>query len=120
LGVAHTQLETDENLLIPKSRAALSRYGHQVVVGNDLHRRKQEVVFVERSSKGAPAKGAGNSRLTGVQTPPVMDADLPEVEEYAETWLKLDQLQGREGREVEIEELIVRELVLRHTKWIQE
>ncbi|KAI9637440.1 putative phosphopantothenate-cysteine ligase [Dioszegia hungarica] len=114
------KLETDENLLIPKSRAALSRYGHQVVVGNDLHRRKQEVVFVERSAKGTPAKGAGNSRLTGVQTPPVMDADLPEVEEYAETWLKLDQLQGSEGREVEIEELIVRELVLRHTKWTQE
>lgn len=55
-----------------------------------------------------------------MQTPPVMDADLPEVEEYAETWLKLDQLQGSEGREVEIEELIVRELVLRHTKWTQE
>jgi len=34
------------SLLIPKARGALERYGHQVVIGNDLHRRKQEVVFV--------------------------------------------------------------------------
>lgn len=42
-------METDENLLIPKARAALERYGHQVVIGNELHRRKFEVVFVSRS-----------------------------------------------------------------------
>ncbi|KAJ7099986.1 DNA/pantothenate metabolism flavoprotein [Mycena belliarum] len=34
------KLETDERLLIPKARAALERYGHQVVIGNDLHTRK--------------------------------------------------------------------------------
>ncbi|KIL62762.1 hypothetical protein M378DRAFT_165441 [Amanita muscaria Koide BX008] len=37
--------------IIPKSRAALERYGHQVVIGNDLHRRKYEVVFVSRKHK---------------------------------------------------------------------
>ena len=43
------QLETELSLLIPKARGALERYGHQVVIGNDLHRRKQEVVFVTPS-----------------------------------------------------------------------
>ncbi|GJJ09812.1 hypothetical protein Clacol_004036 [Clathrus columnatus] len=46
------KLETDDNLLIPKACAALERYGHQVVIGNELHRRKLEVVFVSRSSDG--------------------------------------------------------------------
>lgn len=77
------------------------------------------MVFVERNSMPAapPKKGKGDSRLTGVQTPPVMDTDLPEVEEYTETWLRLEQLEGKE--EMEIEELIVRELVARHTKWLE-
>ncbi|KIL55443.1 hypothetical protein M378DRAFT_17937, partial [Amanita muscaria Koide BX008] len=45
------KLETDPSLLIPKSRTALERYGHQVVIGNDLRRRKYEVVFVSRKHK---------------------------------------------------------------------
>ncbi|KAJ7449121.1 phosphopantothenate-cysteine ligase [Mycena galericulata] len=48
------KLETDERLLIPKARAALERYGHQVVIGNDLHTRKMQVVFVERKRKPLP------------------------------------------------------------------
>ncbi|TFK46846.1 DNA/pantothenate metabolism flavo protein [Heliocybe sulcata] len=40
------KLETDPQLLLPKCRQALERYGHQVVIGNDLNRRKFEVVFV--------------------------------------------------------------------------
>ena len=108
------QLETDDALLIPKSRAALSRYGHQLVIGNDLRRRKYEVVFVERESTG---KGRGDERVTGAVTPPLGDA----IDKYRETWLRLDQLKSgateREG-EVEIEELIVRELVGRHQEWI--
>ena len=35
-------------LLVPKARAALARYGHQVVIGNELHSRKHQVVFVSR------------------------------------------------------------------------
>lgn len=38
-------------LLVPKSRAALERYGHQVVIGNSLADRKHEVVFVERTGE---------------------------------------------------------------------
>lgn len=45
------KLETDRNLIIPKARAALERYGHQIVIGNDLHTRKSEVVFVQPESE---------------------------------------------------------------------
>ena len=34
-------------MLISKARAALERYGHQIVIGNDLATRKFEVVFVK-------------------------------------------------------------------------
>ncbi|WWC71532.1 uncharacterized protein I206_105490 [Kwoniella pini CBS 10737] len=130
------KLETDEALLIPKSRAALSRYGHQLVIGNDLHRRKYEVVFVER--RNLLQKGKGDERLKGAETPPIIESDeenkselnptaLIDKEEYKETWLRLDDLKngtaetvngkGRDG-EVEIEELIIKELVDRHQRWI--
>ena len=39
-------METDPELLIPKSKKALETYGHQVVIGNILSTRKQRVVFV--------------------------------------------------------------------------
>ncbi|GFZ49582.1 Uncharacterized protein JCM24511_07702 [Saitozyma sp. JCM 24511] len=129
------KLETDPELLIPKARAALSRYGHQLVIGNELHRRKYEVVFVERADYGngvssastttTPRKGAGDSRLKGVETPPVLDADVASKqlgEIYRETWLRLDDLVpgDQDGMdEVEIEELIVRELVARHARWLE-
>ena len=139
------KLETEQSLLIPKSRAALSRYGHQLVIGNDLHRRKFEVVFVERlvqvhgpstnsSAAGAPRKAQANGALTGAQTPPLKAEDLPESEVFTEKWLRLEDVEAgvkedveaeeeggreREGKEREIEELIIGELVQRHTKWIE-
>ncbi|WVN85938.1 uncharacterized protein L203_101095 [Cryptococcus depauperatus CBS 7841] len=117
--VVSFKLETDPTLLIPKSRAALSQYGHQLVIGNDLHRRKYEVVFVERAvpshapSLSESAHGHGDSILTA--TSPGLE------EEYQETWLRLDDIkQGATEKdgEVEIEEFIVEELVNRHQKWI--
>ncbi|KAK1927099.1 DNA/pantothenate metabolism flavoprotein [Papiliotrema laurentii] len=124
------KLETDQALLIPKSRAALSRYGHQLVIGNDLHKRKYEVVFVERKQQPiggilAPRKGKGDQRLLGAETPPVAEIELDgekmfkPVEEYSEKWLRLADVprDGREG-EIEIEEVIIQELVDRHEKWI--
>lgn len=81
---------------MPKSRTALSRYGHQLVIGNELHRRKFEVVFVERQDPGAE-------------------------DEYKETWLRLEDLPSKPagGEEVEIEEVIIQELVKRHNHWIE-
>ncbi|UZJ57128.1 hypothetical protein CBS101457_006448 [Exobasidium rhododendri] len=99
------KLETDGELLIPKARAALERYGHQVVVGNDLNRRKFEVVFVERK-EGIDETGPS----------------------FQEKWLRLEEGGGvgvgsgssheHKREEKEIEEDIVRELQARHERWI--
>lgn len=93
------KLETDDNLLIPKARAALERYGHQVVIGNDLHRRKYEVVFV------SPKAGDDDSQ-----------------DKFEEHWLRIpvpDTSGNVSPHQVkEIEEDIVAELVRRHTAWI--
>jgi phosphopantothenate-cysteine ligase len=101
-------LETEQTLLVPKARKALQRYGHQVVVGNDLHKRKHEVVLVELDTGGtATTRGEGQG--------------------FRETWLKLADLQDLRRREgvdrdgvdgVEIEEMIVDQLVRRHDSWL--
>ncbi|KAK4683675.1 phosphopantothenate---cysteine ligase (ATP), partial [Tremellales sp. Uapishka_1] len=110
------KLETDLPLLIPKSQAALSRYGHQLVIGNTLHTRKSEVVFVERSALH-PSKGKGNARLHGAVTPPLPAGDGIAGEEFRETWLRL---QEKDGETNEIEELIIAQLVDRHERWIED
>ena len=89
------KLETDEDLLIPKARHALARYGHQVVIGNDLHRRKFEVVFVSPKTRSP--------------------SDPTVTPEYEETWLRIDLAQDPQK---EIEEDIIEELVKRHDRWI--
>ncbi|KAJ3560442.1 hypothetical protein NP233_g10838 [Leucocoprinus birnbaumii] len=93
------KLETDQELLIPKARAALERYGHQVVIGNDLHRRKFEVVFVSRNN----------------------DPTASEDSQFIENWLRIDPALTHPGIEQikEIEEDIIAELVKKHTAWIQ-
>ncbi|KAI9485945.1 MAG: DNA/pantothenate metabolism flavoprotein [Benjaminiella poitrasii] len=45
------KLETDINLLVPKARQALTRYGHQVVIGNMLRTRKQTVTLITKESE---------------------------------------------------------------------
>lgn len=45
------KLETDDKLLVPKARQALTRYGHQVVVANMLHTRKQTVTVITQTSQ---------------------------------------------------------------------
>ncbi|RDX48025.1 DFP-domain-containing protein [Lentinus brumalis] len=88
------KLETDPDLLIPKACQALARYGHQVVIGNDLHRRKFEVVFVS-------PKASAESKPSG----------------YEESWLRIDL---NKNPQKEIEEDIVAELVGRHERWIRD
>ncbi|OBZ67431.1 Phosphopantothenate--cysteine ligase [Grifola frondosa] len=96
------KLETDPSLLIPKARTALARYGHQVVIGNDLHRRKHEVVFVSPKLV-----------LASRPAPPPEDAETDDA--YEESWLRID---GRADARKEIEEDIVAELTRRHWAWI--
>ncbi|KAH9031701.1 phosphopantothenate-cysteine ligase [Lactarius pseudohatsudake] len=94
--VVSFKLETDPALLVPKSRAALERYGHHLVIGNDLHRRKHEVVFVSREHQGTAARDVGIN------------------------WLRIsgDAVNAR-GHPKEIEEDIVAELTKRHQAWIE-
>jgi len=42
------KLETDPEILLSKSRTALDKYNHDLVIGNILNTRKKEVVFVFR------------------------------------------------------------------------
>jgi len=98
------KLETDPDLLLPKARQALERYGHQVVIGNDLHRRKFEVVFVSKTL-----------------LPPADEKSRePAVNPFVEYWLRIDIPDANPGVHVkEIEEDIVLELVTRHAEWIK-
>lgn len=97
------KLETDADILIPKAEGALERYGHQVVVANDLARRKEEVCFVSRRVGGG---GAGGDKAGGT---------------YEAKWLRLTKGEKNEaGTLKEIEEDIVAELLQRHQAWIKE
>lgn len=96
------KLETDQALIIPKARKALQRYGHQIVIGNDLHHRKYRVVLV------SPKR----SSLLNAHANP--DGDLSA--EYEESWIEIDS--SPSALHKEIEEDIVKELVRRHDEWI--
>jgi len=101
------QLETDQNLLLPKARQALERYGHQVVIGNDLHRRKFEVVFVSKARAGPPGLAySTDANSTG----------------FVESWLRIDIPENPAPGEVvkEIEEDIIKELYEMHQRWIED
>ena len=88
------------------------------------------MVFVERRlDHGQPTKGRGDAHIDGAVTPPLPEgkeggagtevASVKPTEEYSETWLRLEDLPKKAaGVEMEIEELIVRELMERHTRWI--
>ncbi|KAJ9116294.1 hypothetical protein QFC22_004734 [Naganishia vaughanmartiniae] len=116
------KLETDQALLIPKAQKALERYGHQVVVGNDLHRRKMEVVLVELDS--ASSSTADDTQKES-QTSSVQGGGQGKA--FKQSWLRLAELQEEKKRQgvpreevegVEIEEMIVRRLVERHDQWL--
>jgi len=104
------KLETDQDLLLPKACQALERYGHQVVIGNDLHRRKFEVVFV---SKKSPTSLPQGSEQAFEHAPDLSNS-------FQEFWLRIDIPEiVHPGFPVkEIEEDIVLELVKRHQEWV--
>ena len=113
-------METDSNLLLPKARQALERYGHQVVIGNDLHRRKFEVVFV---SKKFPSGGEEKIQQQQQQQQPstnLLSSSSSSSSSFVEYWLRIDIPDANPGVHVkEIEEDIVSELVTRHAEWIK-
>lgn len=107
--IARHQLETDSALLIPKSRAALERYGHQVVIGNTLADRKHEVVFVENKSNRSTKSDSAGAAAGG---------------ESGETWVRLDESEretiGHDGAVREIEQDIIARLQDMHDAWIRD
>ncbi|KAF5381291.1 hypothetical protein D9615_008332 [Tricholomella constricta] len=112
------KLETDGQLLVPKARAALDRYGHQVVIGNDLHRRKFEVVFVSRKSLPPLPPGVEPEPL------PEQELEDPISTTFVETWIRIpvptSSPNPATNQVKEIEEDIVAELVRRHERWVEE
>lgn len=96
------KLETDQTLIIPKARQALERYGHQVVIGNDLYHRKYRVVLVSPTKSLFPK---ANARPDGPLPP-----------QYEESWIEISSSPSVPPKE--IEEEIVKELVRRHDEWI--
>ncbi|KAL7422737.1 Phosphopantothenate--cysteine ligase cab2 [Cryptotrichosporon argae] len=134
------KLETDPQLLVPKARAALTRYGHQLVVGNLLHTRKHEVVFVEPAGGARASSGSGSgvdadadadtdeASLSGAETPPLASSTTPPTDSaFCEIWLRLPEREAADpaaaaaraaGAEIEIEKYIIAELLDRHARWI--
>ncbi|XP_064618334.1 phosphopantothenate--cysteine ligase-like [Liolophura sinensis] len=49
--VVSFKLETDEQILVKKSKDSLTKYQHQLVIANVLDTRKQKVLFVSRLSE---------------------------------------------------------------------
>lgn len=86
----------------------MERYGHQVVIGNELHTRKYQVVFVERM-EGAAAwgdekvLGSGNGMNESGSSGP----------KYTEQWVRIREQDG------EIEKVMIELLVKRHDRWIE-
>jgi phosphopantothenate---cysteine ligase (ATP) len=108
------QLETDGELIVPKARVALERYGHQVVIGNDLNHRKYEVVFVSRKASSPSPHASGLEENTS--------SDDDDNSSFVESWLRINPPSSSpvlgNGYVKEIEEDIVVELVRRHEQWI--
>jgi len=113
------QLETDPQLLIPKARASLERYGHQVVIGNMLTTRKFEVVFVSSlpPSEEAPSGSVKEEwlRLPGswVEGAKGGDAKVPINPEAKQQLTSNPPV-------TEIEEIIIEKLVEMHSQWISQ
>jgi phosphopantothenate---cysteine ligase (ATP) len=110
------QLETDPNILIPKARGALERYGHQLVIGNELHTRKYKVVFVERRKEISTSAAESNTSALSntLATQGTAMEHSGSEERYQEEWIRIG-----EDEDVEIESLIVEQLIERHKRWIE-
>lgn len=95
------KLETDPDLLLEKSKMALSRYQHDLVIGNLLTTRKWEVVFITPDGQEkwirAPAHKEG------------------EAEDRS-----LDRSKLPDEPAVELESLVVPAVIELHTRHIQQ
>ncbi|KAI8937848.1 hypothetical protein NX059_005537 [Plenodomus lindquistii] len=115
------KLETDPSLLVKKSEYALNKYSHHLVIGNLLHTRKWEVVFVSAleghkwirvPSTRRTKSFSGLPSLVGVADA----AGKSQAEEDESIATEHGIPQGEPA--VEIESLIIPEIEVMHTKLI--
>lgn len=103
------KLETDPNILVSKAEQALSKYGHDLVIGNLLTTRKWEVVFITKGQERwiRVPKAKRSRSVSGIEEL-VGKADKRGRNEEID-------LNGGEVREgLEIESLIIPELADLH------
>ncbi|KAL8717077.1 MAG: hypothetical protein Q9225_005644 [Loekoesia sp. 1 TL-2023] len=111
------KLETDPSILVLKSKKALERYSHHLVIGNLLSTRKWEVVLVAPDTEEhwitvpMHRRVKSMSGVSGLTNKPIL-APSNESENPAQ------EIQAPEP-EQEIESLIVPEVVKMHTAFIQ-
>ncbi|KAL8831419.1 MAG: hypothetical protein Q9170_005300 [Blastenia crenularia] len=111
------KLETDPSILVSKSKKALERYSHHLVIGNLLSTRKWEVVFVapdvEEHWITVPMhrRMKSMSGVSGLTSRPTLAPSY-------ETGNPAEEVEDREP-ELEIESLIVPEVVHMHTAFIK-
>ncbi|KII87857.1 hypothetical protein PLICRDRAFT_690760 [Plicaturopsis crispa FD-325 SS-3] len=89
------KLETDQTLLIPKARAALERYGHQVVIGNDLHRRKFEVCFVSRTPDAGFSESWLRLDAAASNTKEIEEDIIDELVKRHQGWIDAETVSAR-------------------------
>ncbi|CAG8554070.1 10482_t:CDS:2 [Paraglomus occultum] len=77
------KLETDPAILVSKSRQALVRYGHQIVIGNLLQTRKTEVVLITKN-------GEDTFKLSGdeIRNIEIESKFVPELIKRHDEWIQ--------------------------------
>ncbi|SGZ56462.1 CIC11C00000000211 [Sungouiella intermedia] len=78
------KLETDSNILIKKASEALTRYQHQLVIGNLLQTRKDEVVFVKPGGEQNWVKLTEDQKKKKVEIESLI---IPEVLKEHQKWI---------------------------------
>lgn len=117
------KLETDPSILVKKAQYALKRYSHHLVIGNLLHTRKWEVVFVSDLDGEKWIRVPRNRRaksFSGVQSLVGSADQLASKEDFAaEESLSTDGSGVPQGEPaLEIESVIIPEIGILHTKLI--
>lgn len=116
------KLETDPSILLSKSRSALEKYSHHLVIGNLLSTRKWEVVFVAPDAEEhwirVPLHRRVKSISDGAMPRPSLGALEEDVDDDAQLVDVAEEMEMGEGR-VEIESLIVPEVEGMHGRHIK-
>lgn len=82
------KLETDNSILIKKAKDALSRYQHQLVIGNLLQSRKNEVVIVTPNGEQEWIRLTEEDKSKKVEIESLI---IPAVKHKHEEWMELWQ-----------------------------